>query len=148
MTRASIAVSAAIIAVALYMASTATAAEDASLIEVPASPERGFQHAYVLFVPPRRDEMPQYLLVEPNNTGRPDDDIGVHHAAAIRLARESSVGNFVSTRLGLPLLVPVFPRPASMEDTYTHSLDRDTMLIREGPLKRLDQQLIAMASRE
>ena len=128
------------------MSSSATAADDTSLIEVPAAPERGFHHGYVLFLPkPVDGGPPQHLLVEPNNTGRPDDDIAAHHAAAIALARDSSVGNFVAKRLGIPILVPVFPRPNSIEDTYTHSLDRDTMLIREGPLARLDQQLIAMA---
>ena len=130
----------------LCMSSAAIAAEDTSVIEVPAAPERGYHHGYVLFVPKLVDGgPPQYLLVEPNNTGRPDDDIAAHHAAAVALARDSSVGNFVATRLGIPLLVPVFPRPSSIEDTYTHSLDRDTILIHEGPLARLDQQLIAMA---
>ena len=122
------------------------AAEDTLLIEVPAAPERGFHHEYVLFLPKRIEGgPPQYLLVEPNNTGRPDDDIAAHRAAAIALARDSSVGNFVATRLGIPLLVPVFPRPSSIENTYTHSLDRETILIREGPLARIDHQLIAMA---
>lgn len=134
------------VAVGLRLSTAAKAAEEPTVIEVPAAPEHGFHHQYVLFIPPRHDDQPaQYLLVEPNNTSRPDDDIEVHRAAAISLARDSSVGNFVANRLGIPLLVPVFPRPSSIEDTYTHSLDRDTMLIREGPLKRLDQQLIAMA---
>ena len=117
-----------------------------SLIQVPAAPEKGFHFPYVIFIPKSaQGKASSHLLVEPNNTGRPDDDIEVHRAAAIRLARDSSVGNFVAVRLGIPLLVPVFPRPSSIEDTYTHSLDRDTMLICEGPLKRLDEQLIAMA---
>ena len=130
---------------AFCMSSSAIAAEDPSLIEVPAAPERGFHHGYVLFLPkPVDGGPPQHLLVEPNNTGRPDDDIAAHHAAAIALARDSSVGHFVAKRLGIPLLVPVFPRPSSIKDTYTHSFDRDTILIREGSLARIDQQLIAM----
>ena len=92
----------------------------------------------------RRKKTPSYLLVEPNNTGRHSDDLEVHHAAAVSVAQESSVGNFVASKLGITLLVPVFPRPSSMENVYTHSLDRDTMLISEGPLKRLDLQLLAM----
>jgi hypothetical protein len=125
---------------------SAANADEPSVIEVPAAPERGFQHPYVLFLPKRVEGgPPQYLLVEPNNTGRPDDDFEVHRTAAIRLARDSSVGNFVAVRLGIPLLVPVFPRPSSIEDVYTHSLDRDTILIREGALIRIDKQLIAMA---
>lgn len=118
-----------------------------SLIEVPAAPDKGFQHSYVLFIPKAAEgKAYSYLLVEPNNTGRLSDDIEVHHAAAVALARDSSVGNFVAVRLGAPLLVPIFPRPSNLEDVYTHSLDRDTILISEGPLKRLDLQLLAMVA--
>jgi hypothetical protein len=116
-----------------------------SLIEIQAAPEKGFQHSYVLFLPKAVEgKSSSYLLVEPNNTGRTSDDLEDHHSAAVALARDSSVGNFVAVKLGVPLLVPVFPRPSSIGDVYTHSLDRDTMLISEGPLKRLDLQLLAM----
>lgn len=119
--------------------------EVGSLIEVPAAPEEGFNFEYVLFIPKSAAAKPYpYLLVEPNNTGRPDDDIGVHRSAAVALARDSSVGNFVAKALGIPLLVPVFPRPMSEHNVYTHSLDRDTILIENGPLRRLDLQLLAM----
>ena len=129
----------------LALRSVTFATDDASLIEVPAAPEHGFHHPYVLFLPKPVDGGPaQYLLVEPNNTGRPSDDFEAHRTAAIRTAKDSSVGNFVAFRLGIPLLVPIFPRPSSIHDTYTHSLDRDTILIHEGPLARIDRQLIAM----
>ncbi len=124
--------------------SPAPSPESGSLIEVPA-PEKGFNFGYVLFIPKSAEAKPYpYLLVESNNTGRPDDDIEVHRAAAVALARDSSVGNFVAKALGLPLLVPVFPRPSSEDDVYTHSLDRDTILIENGPLRRIDLQLLAM----
>lgn len=119
----------------IRLSSAVKAAEDISLIDVPAAPEHGFQHGYLLFLPKRVDSgPPQYLLVEPNNTGHPDNNIKVHHAEAVKLARgrlDYSVGNFVAVRLGIPLLVPVFPRPSSI---YTQSLDRDTILIDEGRL--------------
>jgi len=116
-----------------------------SLIEIPAAPEKGFHFPYLIFIPTSAEgKASSYLLVEPNNTGRASDDFEVHRAAAIALARDSSVGNFVAKKLGIPLLVPVFPRPSSLDTVYTHSLDRDTILISEGPLKRLDIQLLAM----
>jgi hypothetical protein len=116
-----------------------------SLIEVPAAPEKGFHFPYLIFIPKSAQEKASsYLLVEPNNTGRASDDFEIHRAAAIALARDSSVGNFVAKKLGIPLLVPVFPRPISLDNVYTHSLDRDTILISEGPLKRLDIQLLAI----
>ena len=118
-----------------------------SLIEVPAAPEKGFHFPYVIFVPKSAEGKPSsYLLVEPNNTARVSDDLEIHRAAAIALARDSSVGNFVAMNLGVPLLVPIFPRPSSLENVYTHSLDRDTILISKGPLKRFDLQLVAMVA--
>ena len=115
------------------------------LIEIPAAPEKGFNFPYLLFVPDLGEEKKyDYLLVETNNTGRGSDDFEVHRAAATALARDSSVGNWVAKALRIPLLVPIFPRPASTDNVYTHSLDRDTILIADGPLKRLDLQLLAM----
>lgn len=122
-----------------------TAAFAAELIEVPADSHKGFEFPYILFIPKAIEGgIPQYLLVEPNNTGIVDDNLEVHRTAAIHTAKESGVGYYVATHLRIPLLVPVFPRPKSMENVYTHSLDRDTILIRDGPLRRLDLQLIAM----
>lgn len=115
------------------------------LIEISAAPEKGFNFPYLLFLPPPADgKKYDYLLVETNNTGRGSDDFEVHRSAATALARDSSVGNFVAKALRIPLLVPVFPRPISTKDVYTHSIDRDTILISSGPLKRLDLQLLAM----
>lgn len=109
--------------------------------------EKGFYHDYILFIP---KETPfhekTYLLVEPNNTGRPSDSIEVHKKYAIDLASVSSVGNNVSTMLKIPLLVPIFPRPATQELIYTHALDRDVILEKSPELERLDLQLLAMIS--
>src|SRR5687767_5035793 len=92
------------------------------LIEIPAAPEKGFNFSYLLFVPEAGEEKKyEYLLVETNNTGRTSDDLEVHRTAATALARDSSVGNFVAKALRIPLLVPVFPRPSSTGNVYTHS---------------------------
>jgi hypothetical protein len=118
-----------------------------SLIIVKRDPKKGFYHEYILFLPkgtPFKQEI--FLLVEPNNTGKITDSIKVHKNYAIDLASVSSVGNNISTELKIPLLVPVFPRPASQPLTYTHALDRDVMLERKPALKRLDLQLIEMIS--
>ena len=45
---------------------------------------------------------------------------------------------------GRPLLIPVFDRPETGWQRYTHALDSDTMEITDGPLRRIDLQLIAM----
>ena len=116
-----------------------------SLLLVKKNPEKGFYHDYILFIP---KETPinkmVVLLVEPNNTGKVTDSMEVHKKYAIGLASVSSVGNNVSTMLKIPLLVPIFPRPASHPLVYTHALDRDVMLDELPGLERLDLQLLEM----
>ncbi|HEX6096321.1 MAG TPA: hypothetical protein VF432_08360 [Thermoanaerobaculia bacterium] len=111
---------------------------------VEANPAKGFHYSYILKMPTAaRLDGTTYLLVEPNNTGRVSDDLNVHAEAAKKLAG-SAVGAYVARKLDLPLLVPIFPRPETGWERYTHALDRDTMLIAEGPMRRLDLQLLAM----
>lgn len=125
--------------------STAEFFKKDSLLIVKKNPEKGFHHDYLLFIPKGtllNNKL--YLLVEPNNTGKITDSIEVHKQYAINLASVSSVGNNISTELHIPLLVPVYPRPASQPLLYTHALDRDVMLERKPALKRLDLQLLEM----
>lgn len=116
-----------------------------SLIVVLKDPKKGFYNDYLLFIPKGTPLKKQIvLLVEPNNTGKLSDSMSIHKQHAIDLASVSSVGNNISTELKIPLLVPVFPRPASQPLLYTHALDRDVMLQKVPGLKRLDLQLLAM----
>jgi hypothetical protein len=123
---------------------TATFKKD-SLIVIGKNPEKGFYNDYILFIPKgtvRNKKI--FLLVEPNNTGKITDSMEVHKEYAIHLASVSSVGNNISKELRIPLLVPIFPRPASQPLVYTHALDRDVMLEKSVELKRLDLQLLQM----
>lgn len=116
-----------------------------SVLIVQKDPEKGFLHDYILFIPKGtllHKEL--YLLVEPNNTGLLSDSIEVHQKYAIDLASVSSVGNNVYTMLKIPLLVPIFPRPAAHPLIYTHALDRDVMVGNLPDHKRLDLQLLEM----
>jgi hypothetical protein len=116
-----------------------------TVLIIKSNPAKGFYNNYILFIPRHTSINKQiHLLVEPNNTGKITDSMEVHLEAAISLASKSSVGNNVSTVLGVPLLVPVFPRPASKPLVYTHALDRDVMLAKAPGLRRLDLQLVRM----
>jgi hypothetical protein len=116
-----------------------------SLIIVEKNPDKGFYSDYILFIPKGTAlHKKTFLLVEPNNTGKTSDSMEVHKQYAISLASVSSVGNNISTELKIPLLVPIFPRPASQELIYTHALDRDVMVEKSPELKRLDLQLLEM----
>lgn len=116
-----------------------------SLIVVEKNSANGFYNDYILFIPKGTKLNTQtFLLVEPNNTGKPSDSIEVHKEYAIFLATKGSVGNNIATELKIPILVPVFPRPTSKPLTYTHALDRDVILEKSTELKRLDLQLLEM----
>ena len=99
---------------------------------VQANPAAGFASGYYLYLPssPRRDAAGEAtLLVQPNNSGRTSDDF----------ERKG-----IAEELGVPLLVPAFPRTASDWRVYTHALDRDSLTTRDPALARPDLQLIAM----
>jgi hypothetical protein len=118
-------------------------AADAGTELVPAKPESGFNFPYLLRPAVDPSSAVRVLLVETNNTGVPSDDPEVHLDAARELA-EKGFGSGIAAALNVPMLVPVFPRPKAQSLTYTHALDRDTLEITSGALRRLDLQLVAM----
>jgi len=118
--------------------------DDILLVEAQVS--EGFNYPYYLFVPGKTaKDRPVYILVEPNNSGMVSDDPEVHRAKALTLV-ERSHANEMARRLGIPLLVPTFPRPQPHTHSwaYTHALDIDTLEVLTGKLKRVDLQLTAM----
>jgi predicted esterase len=103
--------------------------------------EDGFHWPCYLYVPPNLADRPE-LLVVPNNTGHCDDDLEVHEEAAkTEILRDSRMAR----DLGVPLLVPVFPRSEADSSIYTHALDRDVLECGRSDIGRLDLQLAAMA---
>src|SRR5262249_12139763 len=99
---------------------------------------------YYLYLPKDLSRTkPVRLLIEPNNTGQATDDFEIHRASAKRLATSGSIRR-LADRLKTPLFVPVFPRPRNQWKIYTHYLDRDSMLVKDGPLARIDLQLLGM----
>ena len=114
------------------------------IVQIEADPARGFNFPFYLFVPGRIERSGKnHLFVETNNTGTATDDFEVHREKALRLAKRS-YPNRIARKLRVPLLVPVFPRPRTDWQVYTHALDRDCLETSEGKLKRLDLQLLAM----
>ncbi len=116
------------------------------ILQVEAQVSEGFNFPYYLFIPGGIDKhSPVYLLVEPNNSGMVSDDPEVHQAKALALVKKSHA-NRMARQLGVPLLIPTFPRPRPETHSwaYTHALDIDTLEIEEGKLKRVDLQLTAM----
>lgn len=117
--------------------------EDA-IIKIEANASKGFYAPYYLFIPRgANNNTNSHMLVEPNNTGRTSDDTKLHEEDAKNLL-QYGVPNKFSNALNVPLLVPCFVRPESDGRIYTHALDKDTIKVNDGFLKRIDLQLINM----
>ncbi|MFC7073045.1 PKD domain-containing protein [Halovenus rubra] len=114
---------------------------------VEADPAAGFNYPYFLYAPSRpTDSSPGSILVQPNNSGQTTDNFDTHKQSA-RNRIENGISRTVSERLSVPLLIPVFPRPQTDPVDwrhYVHALDRQTMQISDGPLERVDLQLLRM----
>jgi len=118
-----------------------------TVIEIKAQPNKGFEFPFLLKIPENRIKGEvNYLVVETNNTGAVSDDFDIHYQSAKKAILGNAVGPWVAKKLNFPILIPVFPRPETEWKIYTHALDRDTLLIKSGKLKRLDLQLLAMIS--
>ncbi|MGQ4556182.1 PKD domain-containing protein [Halobellus sp. GM3] len=114
---------------------------------VDADPDAGFEYPYYLYAPSRAEsDRDPPILVEPNNTGTSTDEFGEHESAVER-RMDGGLTRRLADRIGVPLLMPVFPRPRSDPVDwrhYTHQLDRETIQIDGGPLERIDRQLLRM----
>lgn len=129
----------------LHATANQSVAQVEGLTRVEANPNAGFSYPYYLYLPEKLRGgavMPRTLLVLPNNTGKVDDDLAVHDASAGR--HISHDGKKLADDLNVPVLEPVFPRPKSEWQVYTHALDRDSLVIDRSELKRFDLQLIHM----
>jgi len=117
---------------------------------VEADPDAGFNYPYWLATPASVRAAPVRLLVTMNSAnpgqpfegGGPDRPTTVRERARSQVASLDQVGAWVSERLGVPQLVPVFPMPDST--TRTTQLDRQSMLLEGTDLERVDRQLLRM----
>ncbi|MDF3079170.1 MAG: hypothetical protein K0S09_3059 [Sphingobacteriaceae bacterium] len=117
-----------------------------TLIKFAARSDLGFNFEYLVYLPKGLSlKQTTRLLVETNNSGA-NDSMEYQEKGARYSAAKSSVGNYVSRKLKLPLLVPIFPRSETNWMYYTHALDRDALLCKDFGIERLDQQLLAMIS--
>lgn len=111
-----------------------------------ADPSEGYLSDFYVYVSPAAKEAVRAgalatLLIQPNNSGTNSDDIDVHRKDAWWTTFGRSR---VADELGVVLLVPAFPRPATDWKVYTHALDRDVFTTTRPELARLDLQLLAM----
>jgi predicted esterase len=116
-------------------------------VKIEAQRSKGFTYPYYLYVPKAiRAEIKgakkmHTILVLPNNAGKTSDDFNVHEADVKRKIKNNAE---IADKLGVALLMPVFPRPQTDWKIYTHALDRDAMTTDKKEFARFDLQLIAM----
>jgi pimeloyl-ACP methyl ester carboxylesterase len=109
-------------------------------VKILAKPSAGFSWPYYLYVP-ATVKSPPVLMVEPNVSGWVSDDPAFHDQRANDLiVFKESWADY----MGVPYLIPTFPRPASDITTYIQALDRKTIQTTVPGLVRIDLQLIAM----
>src|SRR5688572_8634987 len=123
-----------------------TANSSPEILNVEPRPTEGFAYPYYLYVPkavrePEGLKKKHTLLVIPNNPGKLNDDLNVHEEDVKGRIKNNAQ---IADKIGIALLIPVFPRPQSSWQIYTHALDRDVMLTSKKELARFDLQLLAM----
>ncbi|HEY0079615.1 MAG TPA: hypothetical protein VGB73_13460 [Pyrinomonadaceae bacterium] len=116
------------------------------ILKVEAKPAKGFAYPYYLYVPkalrqPESMKKKHTILVIPNNAGKLSDELSVHEEDVKRKIKNNAQ---IADRIGVVLLMPVFPRPQTDWQIYTHALDRDSMLTGKKEFARFDLQLVAM----
>jgi predicted esterase len=124
-----------------------TAIDPKDIIKIEANAAKGFAYPYYLYVPPELRREPKLqkethtILVIPNNTGKSSDDLSVHETdVKKRMTQSGVIGRLIKPAI----LMPVFPRPATDWQIYTHALDRDALLTDKKEFARFDLQLVAM----
>ena len=114
--------------------------EHDTILLISPNPAKGFNFGYFLRVP--RDIRPSnpVLYVEPN--GKIDsNDLAAQEQAARKIV-ESGYSLRLAQRLKSPMLVPIFYSLGT--GIYVQALNRKALKVHEGPLKRVDLQLMAM----
>jgi hypothetical protein len=117
----------------------ATVGVDArKILYIPASPKNGFDWPYFLALPSEysravNKQLKQYLMIDTNNSGATDDYSKCLRDTFYNLRFNTQYSTQLAHKLGLPVLMPVFPRPSTYyrhnnEKRYfcQHSFTRDT----------------------
>ena len=115
--------------------------DESAVEEHPASPARGFDWPYLLWRPRVARGSPS-LLVVPDSSGFTSVDPKLlGEVGRCEIKRQ----NALATTLGVPLLVPLFPRPMiGKENLYLQALTRPSLQTTVEGFKRVDLQLLAM----
>lgn len=117
---------------------------------VPANSNQGFNYGYVLYIPDTIKDNTT-LIIEAANTRGGSSDLKKAIENVIECADDCDLPIYEhATRLGMPILYPIFPRWMNGEEFIwnhmlsSNSLNPKTKKLKESGLKRVDLQLIKM----
>ncbi|MBT3984089.1 MAG: hypothetical protein HOE90_22225 [Bacteriovoracaceae bacterium] len=103
----------------------------------------GFNWPYYYYIPSTLEvEKTNRILVLPYYSNREENVMNFH--LELGLEKTGYTVNAIAENINLIIMRPVFPRSEKYWWYDTHSLDRDTLMVRKGKLKRIDIQLIRM----
>lgn len=110
--------------------------------KIAANPKAGFEWPYLLYVPQNIDRSVKLpILFTMNDSGIFDsaEELEKETCARFNRGEHESV---IACGVGVPMVVPLIPRKEG--PVNAHDLNRAVFQIQEGPLKRLDLQVLAM----
>ncbi len=117
------------------------AAPEGEIRTVPANPKAGFYWDYLLYIPNTVDkEKTLPVLFTMNDSGIFKSAAELEQATRERFGRGNE--DYIAYEIGVPMVLPLIPREKG--EVNSHDLNRAAFLVKEGPYKRLDKQVIAM----
>ncbi len=115
---------------------------EGEILTFPANPDAGFKWGYLLYVPSNIDKTkPQPILFVMNNSGVATSKEEMEAKTLARI-EDHDYERKMADKMVVPLLVPFVLRENN--DFYPHELNRAVFVQKEGPLARLDLQVLAM----
>ena len=122
---------------------------EGNLIVLPANSEEGFYYGYVIYIP-NTIKQETTLIVEGSNS-LTSEKIDIAMKKVYEEATNPTLPIYeIATKLGMPIIYPLFPRWYNGEETiYNHmlssnSLNSNTRGLKDNNLERVDLQLICM----
>lgn len=108
----------------------------------PANAQKGFNWGYALYLPQTMDTTQKLpILLTMNNEDISDSSEKLEEAVRVQLRRNYSEYG-IADGVGVPLLMPLVLQGTNGQ--HTHQLNRAVLKIKDGPLTRLDLQVLAM----
>ncbi len=125
----------------ITMLASSWAKPEGDIISVPANPKAGFEWGYLLYIPRSIDTSKTLpILFTMNDSGSFNSVEELEQATRKRFGRGNE--DYIAYEVGVPMVLPLINRTKG--EVNAHDYNRAVFVLREGPLKRLDLQVLAM----